>query len=268
MEVKEEPSSSMETDQVKDSTNDHSADESDGDDPIVERIPVYIANNLNAYLLQYPVRPATMTYDGNTVQKLAFRPQNQQLQLHMGLDTHNENYDESRGEQIALNVDGDKGSKTADSTFKSGLMDFQVLNGGKAVDDSRRYAAGLISNNRLHLTQVKGVLTMRPNLGYLDKSDKRAKAEGRSTDPDEPEIEPKIEAVTVKFSKGDAEKQRREKTYQSIKSKQEEEPWINLRFNQMGSAKWEDESQNLLCDDMDKKVNVDPVPQKYLQSMK
>ena len=36
----------------------------------------------------------------------------------------------------------------------------------------------------------------------------------------------------------------------------------------MGSAKWEDESQNLLCDDMDKKVNVDPVPQKYLQSMK
>ncbi len=27
--------------------------------------------------------------------------------------------------------------------------------------------------------QVKGVLTMRPNLGYLDKSDKRAKAEGK-----------------------------------------------------------------------------------------
>ncbi len=45
----------------------------------------------------------------------------------MGLDTHNENYDESRGEQIALNVDGDKGSKTVDSTFKSGLMDFQVI---------------------------------------------------------------------------------------------------------------------------------------------
>ncbi len=39
--------------------------------------------------------------------------------------------------------------------------------------------------------------------------------------------------MTVKFSKGDAEKQRREKTYQSIKNKQEEEPWINLRFNQV-----------------------------------
>ena len=37
----------------------------------------------------------------------------------------------------------------------------------------------------------------------------------------------------MKFSKGDADKQRREKTYQSMKNKQEEEPWINLRFNQV-----------------------------------
>ena len=30
----------------------------------------------------------------------------------------------------------------------------QVLTGGKAVDDSSRYAVGIISNNKLHLTQV------------------------------------------------------------------------------------------------------------------
>ena len=44
----------------------------------------------------------------------------------MGLETRNDNYDESRGEQIALNVDGDKGNRNAQSTYKSGLMDVQV----------------------------------------------------------------------------------------------------------------------------------------------
>ena len=44
-----------------------------------------------------------------------------------------------------------------------------------------------------------------------------------------------LEAVTVKFSKGEAEKQRKEKSYQSIKNKEQEEPWVNLRFNQVCS---------------------------------
>eukprot|EP00088_Acartia_fossae_P028935 TRINITY_DN2973_c0_g1_i8.p1 TRINITY_DN2973_c0_g1~~TRINITY_DN2973_c0_g1_i8.p1 ORF type:complete len:174 (-),score=57.29 TRINITY_DN2973_c0_g1_i8:432-875(-) len=147
-------------------------------------------------------------------------------------------------------------------------MDVQVLNGGKAVEDSRKYAVGVFKDNKLHLTQVKGVITMRPNLGYLDKSDKRAKIEGRLTDPDDPEPEPKLEAVTVKFSKGEAEKQRKEKSYQSIKSKEQEEPWINLRFNQMKSARGQDERQNLICDDMDKKLQVDTQPKQYLNKLK
>ena len=37
--------------------------------------------NSNILIFQYPVRPATMPYDGNTVQKLAFRPQNQQVTI-------------------------------------------------------------------------------------------------------------------------------------------------------------------------------------------
>jgi len=260
-------------------TNDKSEDEhevktengidSDDDDPIVERIPVYLANNMNAYLLQYPVRPSTMPYDGSQVKQLKFRPKHQQIEMHLDLETENDNYDESRGEQIALNTDGDKGATSTDSTFSSGRMDVQVLTGGKAVDDSSRYAVGIISNNKLHLTQLSGVLTVRPNLGYLDKSDKRAKAEGRNVDPDDVEPEkPKLEAVTVKFSKGEAENKRKDKTYQSLKNKEQEEAWVNLRFNQLRSAKWEDESQNLICDALDKKIKLDLPPQKYLDALK
>jgi hypothetical protein len=40
------------------------------------------------------------------------------------------------------------------------------------------HAAGILNDNELHLTEVKGVLSVRPNLTYLDKSDKRAKQEG------------------------------------------------------------------------------------------
>jgi hypothetical protein len=36
----------------------------------------------------------------------------------------------------------------------------------------------------------------------------------------------------------------------------------------MMSAKWEDERQNLICDDMDKKINIQNDSKKYLQSMK
>jgi hypothetical protein len=39
---------------------------------------------------------------------------------------------------------------------------------------------GILNDNELHLTEVKGVLSVRPNLTYLDKSDKRAKQEGRT----------------------------------------------------------------------------------------
>ena len=40
------------------------------------------------------------------------------------------------------------------------------------------YLTGILNDNELHLTEVKGVLSVRPNLTYLDKSDRRAKQEG------------------------------------------------------------------------------------------
>ena len=49
--------------------------------------------------------------------------------MQMSLSTQNENYDKSRGEQIALNVDGEKGTQADNRTFRSGLMDTQVARG-------------------------------------------------------------------------------------------------------------------------------------------
>ena len=35
------------------------------------------------------------------------------------------------------------------------LLFFKILDGGKAVDDSKRYAVGIIKDGKLHLTQVQ-----------------------------------------------------------------------------------------------------------------
>ena len=54
-----------------------------------------------------------------------FKPQQQKVELTLGLNTHCSNYDASKGEQIALNVDGTSSRKNNDEelTFAMGKMD-------------------------------------------------------------------------------------------------------------------------------------------------
>lgn len=243
------------------------------DDPVVHEIPVFLSHGTPLYLFQYPVRPASMPYDQADVMGARFRPVNKQVELDIALNTTQANYDRSKGEQIKLNVDGSDGGNRPDSVFQSNVMDKQVLAGTSAVTDCKRYAVGILNDNELHLTKVEGVLSLRPSLAYLDKSDKTAKAEGRVTDPDDPidDTEVKTEAVTVKFARGDPEKNKRwkEKSYEFQMAKQSEEPWEEMNFSQMKSRSWEVESQGMFCSLMETDVkDLDLPPDKYLSVLK
>ena len=98
------------------------------------------------------------------------------------------------GEQIALNVDGcdvhnvgdisrskrksGAVNHTANDTnlnFPDGRMDRQVLTSTRTVQDTSRYAVGILDQNELHITPIEGVLSLRPSMEYLDQSDKTAK---------------------------------------------------------------------------------------------
>jgi len=251
------------------------------EDPVVHEIPVFLSKGIqNLYLFQYPVRPAHMPYDGMEVSRARVRPDNKQVELEVLLNTSNPNYDRSKGEQIALNVDGPAtvagGPAREDRPrlFQSTVMDKQILVGSSAVSKSGRYAVGLLNDNELHLTSVEGVLSLRPSLGYLDKSDSRAKAEGRTLAESDNSNEPmdvKPEAITVKFARGDPERNKKfkEKTYDYQKKMQEEEPWIETRFNQMKGATWDGESQRMFCAAMDTDVReMDMAASQYLLSLK
>lgn len=72
------------------------------------QIPVFLSQTLakNLYIYQFPVRPANREGSEVNVVNAAVKPKNQLVRLEVGLDTQSDNYCESKGEQIALNTDG------------------------------------------------------------------------------------------------------------------------------------------------------------------
>jgi DNA-directed RNA polymerase-3 subunit RPC5 len=216
-----------------------------------------------------------MTYDTSTVVQSRVRPDNQQVELSFALNTDGPNFDESKGEQMALNVDGsDSKAKTKDvedKMFSSGVMDKQVLSSTRALKDTSRYAVGILGGNELHITPVKSVLHLRPDLKYLDKSDKTARAEGRTLeDIDDPDpvasgagggvgAGEEYKGVSVRFSRegvSDAAKKNRERSYEYQQKKLEEEAWRVTRFHHLKTTQWEEESQKMFCKKMDEEASA------------
>lgn len=278
-EVEPEPSKTSNPDDIK---MEPEGDHQEESDPVVHEIPVFLAKGIQQlYLFQYPVRPAHMPYDGVEVTRAKIRPNNKQVEMELQINTSNPNYDRSKGEQIALNVDGPangvvngSASENKPKVFQSSVMDKQLLVGSSAVSRTGRYAVGLLDDNELHLTRLDGVLSLRPSLSYLDKGDNRAKEKDRTAanqEDTEDSLEEKPEAVTVKFARGDPERNKKykEKSYEYQKKMQEEEAWVETRFNQMKGNLWDSESQLMFCSSMDGDVrDMDMAPKQYLLSLK
>ena len=261
----------MEVDNNDDKEEKYDPNTADDDDPVVSEMPVYLSKSLQCYLFQYPVRPASLEYDTSLVTRARFRPNNKQVQLEVRLNTNSDNYDKSKGEQIALNTDGVSPGPSTSRYFSSRMMDKQVLSGERSGGDARRYALARLVDNQLHLSEVQEVLQLRPSLGYMDKSDKTAKAEGRvKDDPDDPDTEEdkQPQAVTVKFSRvynslvesslsiyktwstqGDSDRVQKikEKSYDYQMKRQEEEAWTDCEYHGASSEYQREVSQRMLC---------------------
>lgn len=257
-----------------------SADD-DETDPVIHEIPVFLAKTLakNLYLFQYPVRPASMSYDSVTVVESRVKPAQQRVELDIALNTDCINFDRSKSEQIALNVDGSQAGKlmkdASELTFPSGRMDRQVLTSTRAVGDVGRYAVGILNDNELHVTPLTGILHLRPSLNYLDKSDRTAKADGRApldeADLEELKQEEELRPVTVRFAKSDSEAYRRnrERTFDFQSKKAADESWIPTSFHHAKTPQWDAETQKLFCKKMDAEIEgVELSREQYLDALK
>ena len=265
----------------------HTESEAEADpDPVVTDIPVFLSKAGSCYLYQYPVRPGHMTYDGSQVIRARFRPLNQQAQLELAINTKSENYDESKGEQIALNTDGASAGPT--KYFQTSKMDKQLLTGSSPVASTGRYALAILDNEELHLTPVKGVLQLRPSLAYMDKSDKTARLEARNSGDNVEEEDNKPQAVTVRFTKvrinighpniyltllmcqGDSDrlKKLKEKSFDYQMRMVEEEPWVECDYQQAKTAGWDSACQKLFCNKTEPVKTLDSSAQQYLCDLK
>ncbi|KAM5329636.1 DNA-directed RNA polymerase III subunit RPC5 isoform 1-T5 [Glossophaga mutica] len=243
------------------------------DDPVIQEIDVYLAKSLaeKLYLFQYPVRPASMTYDDIPHLSAKIKPKQQKVELEMAIDTLNPNYCRSKGEQIALNVDGACADET--STYSSKLMDKQTFCSSQTTSNTSRYAAALYRQGELHLTPLHGILQLRPSFSYLDKADAkhREREAANEGDSSQDETEEDVKQITVRFSRPESEqaRQRRVQSYEFLQKKHAEEPWVHLHYYGLRDSRSEHERQYLLCQGSNGVENTELVksPSDYLMML-
>uniref|UniRef100_A0A8C9H2G3 RNA polymerase III subunit E n=1 Tax=Piliocolobus tephrosceles TaxID=591936 RepID=A0A8C9H2G3_9PRIM len=237
-------------------------------------IDVYLAKSLaeKLYLFQYPVRPASMTYDDIPHLSAKIKPKQQKVELEMAIDTLNPNYCRSKGEQIALNVDGACTDET--STYSSKLMDKQTFCSSQTTSNTSRYAAALYRQGELHLTPLHGILQLRPSFSYLDKADakhREREAANEAGDSSQDEAEDDVKQITVRFSRPESEqaRQRRVQSYEFLQKKHAEEPWVHLHYYGLRDSRSEHERQYLLCPGSSGVENTELVksPSEYLMML-
>ncbi|XP_028990086.1 DNA-directed RNA polymerase III subunit RPC5 [Betta splendens] len=246
----------------------------DDDDPIIEEIDVYLAKSLadKLYLFQYPVRPSTMTYDDVDHLAAKIKPKQQRVELEMAINAMSPNYCRSKGEQIALNVDGTGYDET--NTYSAKLMDKQTFSSIQATTNTSRYAAAVFRKGELHITPLTGILQLRPSFSYLDKADSKTRereAANEGGDSSQDEAEEEAKAITVRFARPESEqaRQRRIQSYEFLQKKQAEEPWVHLHYHGVKDSRSEHERQYLFCQSADASENSELVktPKEYLSML-
>ncbi|CAB1338227.1 unnamed protein product, partial [Coregonus sp. 'balchen'] len=241
------------------------------DDPIIQEIDVYLAKSLadKLYLFQYPVRPSSMTYDDVTHLSAKIKPKQQKVELEMAINTQSPNYCRSKGEQIALNVDGTTSEDS--NTYSVKMMDKQTFTSIQSTTNTSRYAAAVFRKGELHVTPLQGILQMRPSFSYLDKADSKHRERETANeggDSSQDEAEEDVKAVTVRFSRPESEqaRQRRIQSYDFLQKKQAEEPWVYLHYHGLNDGRSDHERQYLYCQAMGGSENTELVktPKEYL----
>jgi hypothetical protein len=167
--------------------DDAASDTSSSADEIVEELDVYINQNLanKLFLFQYPLRSKDFSED-LTPRSGRIKPGAKMVEVNVPLDTGSHTYDRFKGEELAETA-GEGGGQSAAhilgrSKGKTKLLDTQIYN-STPVPTSATYFAGVVDGLGLHLTPIRSVVQLRPNLAYLNKSKEKPKTGPGSDQP-------------------------------------------------------------------------------------
>ncbi|GBN47274.1 DNA-directed RNA polymerase III subunit RPC5 [Araneus ventricosus] len=135
------------------------------------RLTKTLSDVLNLFI--YPIRHSGNISQDSTCLSARIKPKQQRVELEFGIDINAGNYDTSRGEQIAYNVDGQ--SSNGECYFNSGIMDKKLLVGTKVLDSDLNYALGFMRKGELHLTSLHSIIEVNPGYIHMDKIDTSTK---------------------------------------------------------------------------------------------
>lgn len=235
-------------------------------DDVIAEIDVLLSDDLNnsLYLLQYPYRPRDQPpYRPDEITAIRFKPEREQLEIQLAINTRGVNYDRRRSEAIATasNRQWGGGGSSSDGSgvgggyFPNGVVDRQLLRSSKPIGNGSesnlavgrferiRDSEGRIARSVLHLTPIKNVLQMETACDYLDAH--KTTGQGGKGDGESEDSKP----VTVRFAgrESDRVKAIRARAYSQIVKKNAEEPWQAMGYRDMESPEAEQARLQMLC---------------------
>ncbi|XP_039273152.2 DNA-directed RNA polymerase III subunit RPC5-like [Styela clava] len=225
------------------------------EDEVVKEFDVYLSKSLSGrlYLLQYPVQSVKRKYGSQDRDTAKIKPQNNKIEMDVSLDISSPNYDQSKGEQIALNVDGNVGTIQASTTFDTNVMDRQTLQSSCVPARGKRYVSAIVQHDEVHLTPISHVMQLKPSFKYMDRAEHRAsqaakaKAAAEADSSQDEAEEAKAVTVRVKGAESEAVRLARERSYAAYEKRIADEKWIEVKVHHKLDSYAERERQRLIC---------------------
>lgn len=176
---------------------------------VIREIDVYITEDLNLYLTQFPLKPVYS--DPIEVDAALFKPNHKKLELTVPYSP--------AVLQSFENHRGPKSQKYSSSTVAQNVC----------------LGAGVIANNALHITPITNVLQMRPSFKNLqsrgetveDMIDVEDEA-GNESDGDG------LEHVQLKRKESEKTQSSRAQSYSYLQSQEDAESWYALQVHDIG----------------------------------
>ncbi len=173
----------------------HSGD----DDVVVRELDVYLADNLDLYLLQYMLRPAYAP--APNVKHAQFKPKHKVLEIF-----------------------------TEHDAKRNGLLKLT----SSQTQHKAQIGVAILSEDGLHISPVQGVLQMRPDFKNIpaNRSEDVANAFGEGANEDDEDDErnarPVLQQVLLKKKESDRAQSARVQSYAHLQSQEESEPFRKL----------------------------------------
>ncbi len=185
------------------------------DDEVVREIDVFITEDIDLYLTQFPLKPVYA--DPIEVKSAIFKPKHKVLELTIPFS------------DAALRSFESHNNTTKNQKYTSSAVAQKVCLG-----------AGVISGNALHITPITSVLQLRPSF-------KNVQTRGEQTeemfDEEKEEVQDGdgkngdgLQHVQLKRKESERSQNARTQSYSFLQSQEEQEAWYSLKVHDIGES--------------------------------